>query len=181
MGSSFSAAFRCCSARRISHVNRWNRVPTVAAKIDDAGRAGLRGRRREEEKARVPSSFSHEAELSKHQHRIVRFERVYSRFRGSCSPGKLVSRHEHAFSRPPTRNVRKNEGLTNDTRESSESRRLRISASPPHEAVKSLCRAVRALISQTPLTEGSQGPPRTTFGQPRRTSRVPRQTNGEQR
>lgn len=49
MGSSFSAAFRCCSARRISHANRWNRAPTVAAKIDDAGRAGLRGRRREEE------------------------------------------------------------------------------------------------------------------------------------
>ena len=39
MGSSFSAAFRCCSARRISHANRWNRAPTVAAKIDDAGRA----------------------------------------------------------------------------------------------------------------------------------------------
>lgn len=49
VGSSFSAAFRCCSARRISHANRWNRVPTVAAKIDDAGRAELRGRRREEE------------------------------------------------------------------------------------------------------------------------------------
>lgn len=49
VGSSFSAAFQCSSARHTSHANRWNRVPTVAAKIDDAGRAGLRERRREEE------------------------------------------------------------------------------------------------------------------------------------
>ena len=134
-------------------------------------------------KARVPSSFSYEAELSKHRHRIVCFERLYSysRLRSSCRPGKLVSHHEHAVSRPPTGNLRKNESLTSDAWESSESRKLRIGASPPREAVESLCRAVSALISQTPLTEGSQGPPRTTFGQPRRTSRVPRQANGEQR
>lgn len=181
MGSSFSAAFRCCSARRISHVNRggtvsppWPRKSTTPGAQDCVGGVVKK-------KARVLSTFSYEAELSKHRHRIVRFERVYSRFRGSCSPGKLVSRHEHAVSRPPTGNLRKNESLTSDAWESSESRKLRIGASPPHEAGESLCRAVRALISQTPLTEGSQGPPRTTFGQPRRTSRVPRQTNGEQR
>ena len=39
VGSSFSAAFQCSSARHTSHANRWNRVPTVAAKIDEAGRA----------------------------------------------------------------------------------------------------------------------------------------------
>ena len=180
MGSSFSAAFRCCSARRISHVNRggtasppWPRKSTTPGAQDCVGGVVKK-------KARVPSTFSYEAELSKHRHRIVRFERLYSRLRSSCRPGKLVSHHEHAVSRPPTGNLRKNESLTSDAWESSESRKLRIGASPPHEAVESLCRAVRALISQTPWTE-VKGRPCTTIVQPRRTSRVPRRANAEQR
>lgn len=43
---SSSTASRYCFARRISRANRWNRAPTAAAKINDAG---LGGGRREEE------------------------------------------------------------------------------------------------------------------------------------
>ena len=73
----------------------------MAAKIDDAGRAGLRGRRREEENESSIELLSYEAELPESRHRTACFERLYSRFRSSCRSGQLVTSHEHALPRPP--------------------------------------------------------------------------------
>ena len=80
---------------------RRNGAPAVSTKIGGAGHVGLRGRHREEESESSIELLSYEAELPERRRRAARFESLYSRFRGPYCPGKLASRHEHAFPRPP--------------------------------------------------------------------------------